>query len=73
MALRIRKDGRILCAAIHKEKDEDIYIDDAMHYQLSVVYKILVTEDIESHKLRGEWWFLNQVPKGIKIDKFYLE
>ena len=73
MALRIRKDGRILCAAIHLQEDEDIYINDALHYQLSVIHKILVTEYIESHKLRGEWWVKNQVPKGIKIDKFYLE
>lgn len=31
MALRVRTNGRILCAAKSKKMDGDIYIDDAVH------------------------------------------
>ena len=41
MALIIRKDGRILCAAIHHEEIGDTYIDDGLHYEMSVVKKII--------------------------------
>lgn len=40
MALRIRKDGRVLCAAMHKEELGDTYIDDGIHYFLSIENKI---------------------------------
>ena len=71
MSLIIKKDGRVLCAAIHKKESGDLYIDDELHYHLSVVEKILVTEPIKQHKLRGEWWWRHKIPKNIKIEKFY--
>lgn len=72
MALRIRKDGRVLCAAMHKEELGDTYIDDGVHYFLSVENKLLVTEPMESHKDRGEWWWNGNVPSEIVLDEFYL-
>ncbi|QFT84956.1 hypothetical protein FIU88_08205 [Halomonas sp. THAF12] len=72
MALRIRSDGRILCAAIHPERPGDIYLNDGDHYHLSVELKALVTEPCEEHMERGEWWWKNQVPEGVVIDGFYL-
>lgn len=72
MALIIKKDGRVLCAAIHPSyEDGDIYIDDVIQYQLSVIAKVLVTEPHDKHKLHGEWWWVNNIPEGIKIDEFY--
>ena len=71
MALRIRKNGVILCAAMHKEEDGDVYINDGVHYYLSVIQKIIVTESIEQHKTRGEWWWKWNVPKDVKIDPYY--
>ncbi|OLO05266.1 hypothetical protein [Salinicola socius] len=71
MALRIRKDGRILCAALHPEYEGDLYLNDSDHYRLSVELRVLVTEPIDSHVERGEWWWKNQVPTGIAIDRFY--
>lgn len=71
MAVRIRKDGRILCAAMHQEESGDIYIDDGIHYHLSVEAKVLVTQTHEQHKNRGEWWWVNNIPKDIVIDDFY--
>ena len=72
MAVRIRKDGRILCAAMHPAEDGDLYVDDALHYYLSVEAKVLVTEPHERHKEHGEWWRVNAIPPNVRIDGFYL-
>ena len=72
MALRIRKNGKVLCAAIHKEEVGDTYLDDGIHYYLSVEKKVLVTESIEKHKNCGEWWWRWNIPINIEIDDFYL-
>ena len=34
MALRIRKDGRVLCAAYHEAEPGDLYLDDYVHSYL---------------------------------------
>lgn len=73
MAVRIRKDGRVLCAAMHPVEDGDIYVDDGVHYKLSVEAKVLVTEPHERHKEHGQWWWINQIPAEANIDPFYLE
>lgn len=61
MALRIRKDGRVLCAAMHPEEPEDIYVHDGISHELCVTMGFLVTDD---KHLRdgdgvghGEWWW----------------
>lgn len=71
MAVRVRKNGNILCAAIHEEEPDDIYIDDELHYYLSVIEKVLVTESYENHKKHGKWWWRDKIPKDIIIDDFY--
>lgn len=68
MALRIRQDGRILCAAIHPEEPGDTYIDDALHYQMSVEHRVIVAEPMERHRDSGEWWWRNAVPAGVVIE-----
>jgi hypothetical protein len=73
MAVRIRRDGRILCAAMHPEEPSDLYINDSLHYHLSVEAKVLVTEPHERHKERGEWWWAGRQPDDVEIDLFYLE
>jgi hypothetical protein len=73
MALRVRKDGRVLCAAMHPQEEGDMYVSDRLHYYLSVERKVLVTEPHEHHKNRGEWWWLNAIPSDVSIDSFYLE
>lgn len=72
MSLRIRKDGRILCAAIHPEEHGDTYLDDGIHYDLSVIRKVLVTEPHEQHQVNGEWWWKGQMPIDREMDDFYL-
>ena len=71
MALRIRQDGRIFCAALHDKEDGDTYIDDSLHYEMSVIHKVIVTESGEKHMQRGEWWWAGNIPLDIKIGDFY--
>jgi len=72
MAVRIRKDGRIFCAAMFPEESGDIYVDDNLHHKLSGELKILITESHEQHRIHGEWWWIGKVPEGVDIDDFYL-
>lgn len=72
MALRVRKNGCILCAALNEEEEGDLYIDDDDHYKLTVEMKIIVTEPEPIHTENGGiWWWKNQVPEGVIIDEFY--
>jgi hypothetical protein len=73
MSLRIRKDGRILCAAIHPAEDGDTYIDDGLHYTMSVERKVIGAEKHEDHMRSGQWWWMGNIPEGIEIDAFYKE
>jgi hypothetical protein len=52
----------------------DIYIDDGIHYHLSVEAKVLVTTEIEYHiSNKGQWWWKGREPKDLPIDKKYYE
>ena len=73
MALRIRKDGRILCAAMHPPQNGDTYIDDGLHYEMSVIHKVIASEPHEKHQISGEWWWTGNIPKGVKVSEFYLK
>ncbi|HEB41935.1 MAG TPA: hypothetical protein ENI08_02870 [Candidatus Dependentiae bacterium] len=74
MALRIRKDGRILCAAMHLQKHGDTYLHDGISYKLTVEFGIIVTEPMNStegrggHSKHGEWWWSNEVPNDVAIE-----
>lgn len=72
MAVRIRKNGQIFCAALSKALDGDCYIDDDLHYELSAVRKLLVTTENDYHIANGgEWWWRSQEPLNVPIDEFY--
>lgn len=73
MAIRIRKNGRIFCAALTSGQEGDTYVPDDIHYQLSVEKKILVTEYNDKHMKNAEWWWKGNIPIGIVIDNFYIE
>ena len=74
MALRIREDGRILCAAMHPEEPGDTYLDDVITYKLVAEFGVFVTEPMLSkkgrggHKQHGEWWWANEVPDDVFIE-----
>lgn len=68
MAIRVRQDGTMLCAAMHPEMPGDTYVDDTLHYAMSVEHRVLVTEPHEKHRLRGEWWWRNSVPDDVEVE-----
>ena len=54
MSLRWRAHGgALLCAAKHEAKEDDTYIDDRLHYKLSVELKVVIPRDDESKS--GVW------------------
>lgn len=74
MSLRIRKDGRILCAALNRMARGDIYIDDAIHGLLASDKKLIVTRPEPEHSATGgEWWWKGEEPKDVIIDPYWYE
>ena len=75
MAVRVREDGEIVCAAMHPAQPGDYYIDDGFHYLLSVELHALVTDadhlDRPGFKGHGLWWWIDEVPEGIEIDRWW--
>jgi hypothetical protein len=72
MAVRIRRNGKIFCAALSKPEKGDCYLHDGISYYLTVVSKVLVTTENDFHmKNGGEWWWKGQEPLNVPIDKFY--
>jgi hypothetical protein len=77
VAVRIRAHGDVVCAAIHPEQPGDTYLDDGLHYRLSVDLRVLVTEPMTlaggrgGHAAHGQWWWRNDVPADVVIDPFY--
>lgn len=71
MSLRIRRDGRILCAAVHPAEPGDTYLHDGIHYKLSAELGAIVTEPMDSaagrggHARHGEWWWADEVPPDV--------
>jgi len=74
MSLRIREDGRILCAAMHPEQSGDTYLHDGISYRLTVELRAIVTEPMLSdrgrggHSKHGEWWWVNAVPADVVLE-----
>ena len=57
MAIRWRVDGQLICAAMSEPKDGDCYIDDRLHYQLSIVSRVIIA-DI-NHETNGLWHWIH--------------
>ena len=57
MSLRWRKTGEIVCGAKSEPQEGDTYINDRLHYELSVQQKIIVPDINE--KENGFWYWLN--------------
>lgn len=62
MSIRWRKSGELLCAAMTDEQDGDCYIDDRLHYQLSVISRCIVA-DID-HEKNGLWYWVHTDTEG---------
>jgi len=53
MAIRWRKDGRLLCAAMTEPEEGDTYIDDRLTYELTVIQRIIIADP--NHKKNALW------------------
>ena len=57
MAIRWRKNGVMICAAKSKAQKGDTYIDDRLHYQLSVVSRAIIAD--VHHEKNGFWHWVH--------------
>jgi hypothetical protein len=79
MAVRIREDGRILCAAVHPAEPGDTYLHDGLHGRLASGLGAIVTEPMHcdggrrGHAYHGEWWWRDRIPADVEADPFYME
>jgi hypothetical protein len=60
MSIRWRVDGKLICAAMSDPEEGDTYIDDRLHYQLSVISRVIMA-DVD-HETNGLWhWIHNDL------------
>lgn len=52
----------MLCAAMFPEEEGDTYIDDRLHYQLSVISRAIVAD--YEHEKNGLWYWLHEDQRG---------
>lgn len=60
----------MVCAAMFPVEEGDTYIDDGLHYEMSVIRKVIGSESMEKHKLDGRWYWLGNIPEGVEIQSF---
>lgn len=63
MAIRVRKDGTMWCAAHTSPMDGDTYIDDGLHYELSVERGLIVALPMPDHEKHCQWWWTGGAPR----------
>ena len=59
MAIRWRRDGRLICAAMSDVEEGDTYIDDRLHYELTVLRDVIIAD--VNHKINGLWHWKEKV------------
>ena len=64
MAIRVRADGTMVCAAHSKPQPGDTYIDDGLHYQMSVEHGVIVSLPMPEHEADPRWWWRGVAPTG---------
>lgn len=62
MSIRVRKDGTMWCAALTEAQPGDAYIDDNLHYEMSVEHGVIVALPMPEHTLHPQWWWTAQAP-----------
>ncbi len=62
MSIRVRKDGTMWCAAHTPEEPGDTYIDDSLHYEMSVVRGVIVALPMPDHVAHPQWWWTGAAP-----------
>lgn len=62
MSIRVRKDGTMWCSAHTEEQEGDTYIDDNLHYEMSVEHAVLVALPMPEHLGHPQWWWTSSAP-----------
>lgn len=62
MAIRVRPDGRMFCAAFSSALPGDTYINDGLHYDMSVRHGVIVALPMPEHIENPEWWWTANAP-----------
>ena len=57
MSIRWRLNGDLVCAANSEEEEGDTYIDDRLHYQLSVVSRAIIAD--REHETNWLWHWVH--------------
>ena len=68
MSLRWRVTGELICGAKSSPEPDDCYIDDNLHYHLSIVQKVLVPDTNE--KENGLWYWLHGCDTFIRTREY---
>lgn len=68
MAIRVRADGTMWCAALTKEKPGDTYIEDDLHYEMSVEKAVIVALPAPQHESHPQWWWMAQAPFPVDVE-----
>lgn len=55
MSIRWRTDGTLICGAKSEELSDDCYIDDKLHYMLSIILKVIVPDPNEEENGLWHW------------------
>lgn len=61
MSIRWRCDGTLVCGAKSEPRNCDTYIDDMLHYKLSVELKVLIADNNKQEN--GLWYWVNEEGK----------
>ncbi len=69
MSMRWRTSGDLVCAAMRPEEPGDTYIDDRLHYQLTVISRAVIA-DVD-HETNALWhWVHTDGPSPLLRAKF---
>ena len=60
MAIRWRKDGSLICAAMSEPEEGDTYIDDRLHHQLAAITFSIIPD--ANHETNGLWHWSPSIP-----------
>lgn len=50
------------CAAHTEPEEGDTYIDDGLHYEMSVVHGVIVALPLPEHEQHPQWWWASSAP-----------
>lgn len=62
MAMRVRADGTMWCAAYTEPQEGDTYIDDALHHQMVAVHGVIVAYPMPRHEDEPQWFWRTTAP-----------